>query len=252
MEIAMGGSVEDCEAATAACLAEPSEDTCDMAVEDVAECDATLGELEACLNDMVAHFTDLSGKIACDTPMEDLPTEEDMSATPPACEVIDEKCPGFFDEEVEVEDDSLVDMGPDEEPLSSLDWEEVAAICENLQDSLGGMLDESLCTMESLMLVWLDGASVEECEAAYDDCVEGSIEPICEFQSADFADCDVLIGEMEDCVEAQFWQLAEVGGQLSCEVTAEDAMAIMQAAEELPDECLPIQDECPELFDSDL
>lgn len=88
---------ESCTEARDSCLkeAEPEESfDCDDGPEETMEdCDATVGEFNACVSAVVDAFEDWASKITCDTEISELEDFEDSGPKEPAaCAKLDEAC----------------------------------------------------------------------------------------------------------------------------------------------------------------
>jgi hypothetical protein len=89
---------EACDAAVESCVAEGRETDslgCDQATaSDLGDCDATVGEVEACMNAQISVFNEIFNALSCSR----TPTAEDVSsfdpdATPAECADLSETCP---------------------------------------------------------------------------------------------------------------------------------------------------------------
>jgi hypothetical protein len=89
--------VDSCEVAYEACLMEPlmentDDDSC--AVTDETTCTATVEEYEACLDEQIAAFKDVSASFSCEASINGsfmIQTEPG-----PDCKALADTCPGFF------------------------------------------------------------------------------------------------------------------------------------------------------------
>lgn len=92
-----GDPVANCEDQTAMCLAAPTEamTTCDVA--QAAMCDATIAEIDACLEATSAVFVEAFANLSCELALDPnaLPAGGPTApVTPEACTALDQKCPG--------------------------------------------------------------------------------------------------------------------------------------------------------------
>jgi len=97
-----GGGVEGCEQAYVACLQEdpdPMEDECSLdEMDELRDCDAPLGDLERCMNDMFAQLSQLFGGLTCDSDPQEL---AGLDEKPASCQALEERCPEIFAEDEE-------------------------------------------------------------------------------------------------------------------------------------------------------
>lgn len=107
----MGGDAQICQTSYDACMDDPGgenpdpqdpeepEDDCADIYEKVKDCDATIGELEACLEAQVEAqqaFFDALGEFDCDSAMEDFEAIQGQDGEEPAaCTTLYEKCPAL-------------------------------------------------------------------------------------------------------------------------------------------------------------
>lgn len=89
-----------CEAIVSECLEDSPEPAqtaeCDSAavMAELAGCEATAGELEACLNASLPQIRSLLRLVSCSADLSQMPPE---FAEPAACKALDMKCPGVLD-----------------------------------------------------------------------------------------------------------------------------------------------------------
>lgn len=105
-----------CEQMVSACLMEEPEETTNdtdcgntQLVASAAGCEATVGELEACLNASLTALRGLLERFNCNTPASELMMGGGFDE-PAACETLDMKCPGVLDGIGEDTDVLPVDM----------------------------------------------------------------------------------------------------------------------------------------------
>jgi hypothetical protein len=95
--------VAACEQAVDECVASGdgtsmTDSMCDEAAMDLAECDITAGEMEACYNALLSGVAETLGLLSCEafTDPQTLSTlEGSMFDSPPQCDVVDERCPAL-------------------------------------------------------------------------------------------------------------------------------------------------------------
>jgi hypothetical protein len=77
--------------------------SCDDFIDDsdeIGDCDATVGDIDACIKDTLAVLEDIADSISCsDTSPEDLEDMMDMEE-PASCETLEDKCPDMDDIEI--------------------------------------------------------------------------------------------------------------------------------------------------------
>ena len=108
-----GGDVAACQQSYDSCMENPDEesgDDCEEAYEGFKDCNATLGEVEACMNDQIAAMEEgyaEAKKLNCSSTEEELKalgemfgSEEEISQ---ACKTVQEKCPSMVEENEETE-----------------------------------------------------------------------------------------------------------------------------------------------------
>jgi hypothetical protein len=108
-----GGDVAACQKAYDSCMEEPDEesgDDCEEAYEELKDCNATLGEIEACMDDQVGAMEEgyaEAKKLNCSSTEEELKalgeifdSKEELSQ---ACKTVQEKCPSMVEEDEETE-----------------------------------------------------------------------------------------------------------------------------------------------------
>lgn len=78
---------------------EEGDDECN--IDDIPEdCDATVGEIEACLNEQVAFLQGLTRNFQCAELLADFDGESNpLEPNGPACQVLEQKCPGFIEDD---------------------------------------------------------------------------------------------------------------------------------------------------------
>jgi len=99
----MEGSKEDCEAAVDACMAgaEEGESECLINEDKLADCTATIGEIEACMNATLKVTEEAANAVSCALPT-DLTTgggEGGEAQTIASCDTVKEKCPDLMTEQ---------------------------------------------------------------------------------------------------------------------------------------------------------
>ncbi len=140
------------------------------------------------------------------------------------------------------------DIAPDTR-LSELSQEESNELCEASSAEFDSRDSESV---SCYFLAQLTSSSQEQCQAAYDQCMQDPVEVTdCEedaLDTAELPDCasEVTVGEMESCFQAQADMMRELEASLSCDPEADDV-----ALPETPEECQRLEDKCPELFSDD-
>ena len=97
-----GASEQACQTAVASCQAEyaAKPPNCELAdTKALAGCAATVGEYEACLNDMLAMMDKVQGRMSCSISMSDMQQlaveMQNMQTQPPSCQAVGAKCPGL-------------------------------------------------------------------------------------------------------------------------------------------------------------
>ena len=88
---------ESCESARESCLDETFDtSSCEAGEAQPVNCDVTIGEVEACMNDMLALADDLMPEISCSSSLSDLQDIDvgdfDDLEAPGSCKAIDEQC----------------------------------------------------------------------------------------------------------------------------------------------------------------
>ena len=98
-----------CRDSYADCIAEPFEgvvadfDCASVTAPMLDDCNATIGDIEACANAQLSIVDDLLDEVSCDlvddpSRIQTLLAELEGEVTPPACEALPEACPTFFGE----------------------------------------------------------------------------------------------------------------------------------------------------------
>ncbi len=89
-----------CEETYSACLAgelddefEEDELVCELKDMDLSQCDASVEEMEACVVETTEELNEFMNQFSCGSVFELIGEEEDLG---PACQVVDDKCPGFI------------------------------------------------------------------------------------------------------------------------------------------------------------
>jgi hypothetical protein len=100
-----------CQQTYDACMAQPLEqeddgDDCKDAYKDLENCTATLGEIEACMNDSIAAqkqaFAEIK-KLNCSSTEEEFDALDDVFEDEEiaSCKIVEQKCPGMVGEDIE-------------------------------------------------------------------------------------------------------------------------------------------------------
>lgn len=93
-----GDAAAACQTAYDECLREPTDTTQEECTKPSESCTATVGEIEACLNDSLAQVKKLlSGLPGCEDVGKDVGTPSLGGTSPPSCQVVQEKCPEVLD-----------------------------------------------------------------------------------------------------------------------------------------------------------
>jgi hypothetical protein len=154
-----------------------------------------------------------------------------------------------------------IDTGlPEATQLKDVSATQAASACENLQDSVESRMT-ALLTERRLceMIGAFSSTTAAECEQVADTCVQqnlaadaqGSFDVSegldCDSGAANFAGCDVTVGEYEDCLSAQLSQVETLFKSFTCakagtftDFDAEDMLATpdsVPACERLTAEC---------------
>jgi hypothetical protein len=135
--------------------------------------------------------------------------------------------------------------------LAELSEEDARALCEEALDGFGEAITELICYATG---IGSSGGDVEACEMTVADCIAETepmdeacaVDPDDEMELPDCAD-EITVAEMRTCIEATRDQFLALVEGISCESDVED----LPDAEniELPEECMALQAQCPELFE---
>ncbi len=142
-------------------------------------------------------------------------------------------------------DDGRISFGVDRSrTLSSVTDAEVRAACERIGDDVFDLSRRDSCELEALFAT----ATVDDCNAAVDACLaepEIPEEPFdcSEETAADFAGCEITVGEFEDCGNDTLDSQESFLRSLSC---SDVGTPIMEP--ETPASCRRPYAECPEVF----
>jgi hypothetical protein len=163
-----GGSPAECSLIVEGCVQEfeavglPPTDSSSCS-RDLADCTATVGEIEACLEQQYAALDVLLGAVSCEggLPAE---VEEAYAQVPAACLVVQAKCPAMFEDEPPVEGVFVCDpaVGDEEVPMS--------AVCDGLTNCDNGA-DELGCDATLVRFVCDDGTVIAQssvCDGDFD------------------------------------------------------------------------------------
>lgn len=136
--------------------------------------------------------------------------------------------------------------------ISELTNAEAAALCTQYEDDFDANVGDAralACTVEGIFAGIL-GGSVEACTTYRDECIAGdgpedSLDECGIRTAAERDGCDVTVGQLEACADAQFDVLAALVDDVSCDLV-EDPDSIPEPAE--PAECAALAEDCPVLF----
>jgi hypothetical protein len=149
-------------------------------------------------------------------------------------------------------DDDGSGVDPDK-PFGDATVEDAQAFCEYLDGLVSPEASQKVeCYVEGIL-----GAQQGrgDCQMIADDCLAEPIEEepnecneIDEADLAELPECasQVTFGEYEACVDAYASLNLDVAAAISCETDLEELFS-----QELPDACMQIQEDCPELIGND-
>jgi hypothetical protein len=155
-----------------------------------------------------------------------------------------------------------VDTGlPEATQLKDVSEAQAASACENLQDSVESRMTALLTERRLCEMIGAFSSTTEAaCQTVADQCVQqnlaaeaqGSFDVAegldCSGGAANFAGCDVTVGEYEDCLSAQLSQVETLFKSFTCAKAGSfegfDAEAMLGTPADVP-ACERITAECP-------
>jgi hypothetical protein len=155
-----------------------------------------------------------------------------------------------------------VDTGlPEATQLKDITATEAASACESLQDSVERRMTALLTERRLCEMIGAFSSTTEAaCQSVADQCVQQNLAADaqegfdvsegleCNGGAANFAGCDVTVGEYEDCLSAQLSQVEAMFKSISCAQAGSfdgfDAEAMLGTPADVP-ACERITAECP-------
>lgn len=145
--------------------------------------------------------------------------------------------------------------GDNANQLDELDGGEIEALCDHVRDRFEGHLGSDFEQGVCVMYIGAEAESVAQCEQLTQDYCDASSDSSSEVDVSECVDdlstvedCEVTVGELEDCLDAQI-EVYDSISKLSCENVMElgpDSPSL----EDLPAECEMLSERCPTLFES--
>ena len=99
------GTAQQCRDGVSSCMADsfdPDDPVCDFVSADVSSCSVTVGEIDACYQDLIPYLSETAAKYSCDlvgTTGAPTPSAAESGSSTPAiasCESAKKKCPALF------------------------------------------------------------------------------------------------------------------------------------------------------------